>query len=80
MSEAVGWIGGVEWGGALWTVDGPGLRGRLIPHAPQLGRMVMALSCPRSTRHAPTPRWGAAVGVMPLRTGDTVCPHAPRLW
>ena len=54
MSEAVGWIGGVEWGGALWPVGGPGWRGRLISHAPQLGRMVMALSCPRSTRHAPT--------------------------
>ena len=44
MSEAVGWIGGVEWGGRYGQVDGPGLRGRLIPHAPQLGRMVMALS------------------------------------
>ena len=41
-------------GGALWPVGGPGWRGRLISHAPQLGRMVMALSCPRSTRHAPT--------------------------
>ena len=35
-------------------VGGPGWRGPLISHAPQLGRMVMALSCPRSTRHAPT--------------------------
>ena len=35
-------------------VGGPGWRGRLISHAPELGRMVMALSCPRSTRHAPT--------------------------
>ncbi len=45
MSEAVGWIGGLEeWRERYVPVVGPGWRGRLISHAPQLGRMVMALS------------------------------------
>ena len=50
-------------GGALWPVDGPGWRGRLISHAPQLGRMGARSSPPVYAARSPAPltrgRWAA---------------------
>ncbi|WP_289739477.1 hypothetical protein [Paramuribaculum intestinale] len=67
-------------------VGGPGWRGRLISHAPQLGRMVMALSCPRSTRHAPTAQLRRGSGrhaapnrgyCLPARSAAPIAPTHP---
>ena len=62
-------------GGALCAWSVLGLRGRLISHAPQLGRMVMALSCPglRGTlsRPADARQWASCrsePGMLSART------------
>ena len=39
------------------------------------GSLLTPVYAARSHRLADARQWG----VMPLRTGDTVCPHAPRL-
>ena len=39
------------------------------------GSLLPPVYAARSHRPADARQWG----VMPLRTGDTVCPHAPRL-
>ena len=57
----------------------PGWRGRLISHAPRLGRPEVNDSPPpvyAARSPAPLTR---GKGGAPLRTGDNICPHAPRL-
>jgi len=58
---------------------GLGWRGRLISHAPQLGRPGTPLSSPPVyAARSPAPLTRGSGGA-PLRTGDNICPHAPRL-
>ena len=68
------------WGQERYVrAGGPGWRRRLISQAPQLGRTGDgALLPPVYAARSPAPLTRGSGGV-PLRTGDTICPHAPRL-
>ena len=65
--------------GRYVAVGGLSLRGRLISQAPQLGRTGGALLSPGLRGALPRPADAWQVGGAPLRTGDNICPHAPRL-
>ena len=65
--------------GRYVAVGGLSLCGRLISQAPQLGRTGGALLSPGLRGALPRPADAWQVGGAPLRTGDNICPHVPRL-
>ena len=83
-------LAGGGWGGAgegrgdrgqgrYVRAGDPGWRGRLISHAPRLGRTGDGAPPPDLRDALLPPPLTRGSGGAPLRTGDTVCPHAPRL-